>query len=223
MIVMSTSKRLRSPAAQGFTLAEMLVVLAIMAILAVLAAQSVGALRSEKLTTAGNQMVDVFAMARQNSISNNDFTAVVVQTTGTRACAAYSLWELARQTDGTLATAWTQVTVWKFLPKGVVFESGTSLDTFMASTVSSTVFPFSSVAPTYTFLGTQISSVAVQCYQPDGTLIGEQSLQLRLVEGTADPGTGNTTYQGTTVSGTQVSYYDIFFIGNTGTTKIGRS
>ena len=60
------------------------------------------------LSSSGNQLVDVFAMARQNSISKNDFTAIVILTSGTTACSAYCLMELPRQadlnSDGTVPT-----------------------------------------------------------------------------------------------------------------------
>jgi hypothetical protein len=45
---------------------------------------------------------------------------------------------------------------------------------------------------------------------------------LRLIEGTVDPSSGAFTYQGATVSGQEVSYYDLVFVGNTGVTMIER-
>ena len=47
-------------------------------------------------------------------------------------------------------------------------------------------------------------------------------MALRLIEGSVDPGTGAFTYRGTKVSGAEVSYYDLVFVGNTGMIKIER-
>jgi prepilin-type N-terminal cleavage/methylation domain-containing protein len=208
----------------GFSLVEMLVVLTIMGILSALTVSSFGVLRSTSLTLAGNNVVDVFAMARQNSIAKNDFTAVVIQTQGTAALTSYCVIDLARDANGNFGS-WTQVSPWRYLPKGVIFENNQpSVDTYMQGTGTSTL---PSALPTsFPFQGSQVdltsASYVVQCYQPDGTLVGGQPLRLRLIEGAADA-TGNIAYQGSTSSGTQVSYYDVYFVANTGLTKIARN
>ena len=213
-----------------------------MSVLAVLTAASLSSLHSANLSSSGNQLVDVFAMARQNSISKNDFTAIVILTSGTTACSAYCLMELPRQvdlnSDGSVPTpTWTVLTNWKFLPTGVVFDYGDATpanDTFMTTWLNgATTPPMLPVAlpATVNFQGTQVatSGAVVECYQPDGTLIwppsqvipSGQTLRLRLLEGTANT-SGVITYTGATSSGNQVSYYDLYFIANTGNTKIGR-
>lgn len=207
----------RSNSTQGFSLTEILVVLAIMSILSALVASSFSSLRFSSLSLAGNNIVDVFAAARQNSIAKNDFTAVLIITQGANACSAYSLWEMPRQSDGSLG-AWTQFSPWRTLPDGVVFENNAS-DTFMQTT-SSLPSPLPSTVP---FKGTQVSTssgMVTQCFQPDGTLAGEQlsngaALKLRLIGGIAD-GNGNTT------SRNPADYYDLYFVANTGMTIIGR-
>jgi hypothetical protein len=215
-------------------LVELLTVMAIMSVLAVLAVSSISSLRATSLSASGNQLVDVFAMARQNSISKNDYTAVVILTTGTSACSAYSLIELPSQVDGTRGASWTELTPWRYLPTGVVFESSQANDTFMANTLNTATQPpmlplsLSAGFPSgYPFQGSSIDltapGVVVQCFQPDGTLIwpltgaqASQPLVLRLIEGTADPTTGKTT------NNSGPDYYDLYFLANTGTTKIGR-
>jgi prepilin-type N-terminal cleavage/methylation domain-containing protein len=210
---------------EGFSLVEILTVLAITSILTVLAMSSLSALRSTSLTSSGNQIVDVFAMARQNSISHNAYTAVVIKSQGTGAYSSYCLLELTRQPDWS-SSAWTVISPWHSLGKGVVFESGQSTDTFTSAAVTlpqplPTTFPLP-------FQGQSIltSSTVYQCFQPDGTLSTQPApptrLVLRLIEGIVDPSSGTFTYQGTTVSGKQVSYYDLVFVGNTGVTKIER-
>lgn len=211
---------------------ELLTVLAIIGLLAVLSVSAVSSLRSTSLSTAGTEMVGVFAMARQHSISNDDYTAFVIQTTGTSACSAYCLLELPQKTDGTqdlsFASTWSQLTPWRFLPKGVVFENNPTSDTFMTTLPSTSLPPSAQTLPTLSFQGAPINlnnGMIVQCYQPDGTLIpvpngplaAGGSLQLKLIEGTADA-LGNTT--NTSAGG--ADYYNLYFLANTGTTKIGR-
>ncbi len=210
---------------------ELLVVMAIMGILVAAATLSISSLRSTSITSAGNQLVEVFALARQNSISKNDFTAVVIQNSGNSACAAYCLLELPNQADGTRGTAWTELTPWKFLPNGLVFQSYTAPTgggDFMAASLngaSPSLLPVS-LPTSYPFQGgsidlTSTTGVVVQCYKPDGSLIGSQALRLRLAKGIATS-SGSVTYTGSTVSGNPVSYYDLYFLANTGATRIGR-
>lgn len=209
---------------QAFSLVELLTVLAIMSILTVLMVSSVSSLRSTSLASSGNQTVDVFAMARQNSISKNAYTAVVIKAHGVGAYSAYCLLQLTRQDDGTLG-AWAAISPWRYLDQGVVFESDQANDTFI-TTSSSASLP--KALPTqFPFQGQQIdltSTTVYQCYQPDGTLVGGQNppLRLRLIEGGVDPGSGAFTYHGATVSGQRVSYYDLVFVSATGVTKIER-
>jgi prepilin-type N-terminal cleavage/methylation domain-containing protein len=194
------------PCRRAFSLVEMLTVLAIMSILTVLTMSSVSSLRSTALTASGNQMVDVLAMARQNSISRNSDTAIVIKSEGVGAYRAYCLLEATRQDDGSLGT-WTTLTPWRYLGQGVVFESGQSGDTFTTTLPSlpkslPTSFPFQGQSIDLT------STTVYQCYQPDGTLLGGQNppIRLRLTE----------------VAGPQANYYDLVFVSNTGVTKIER-
>lgn len=191
---------------RAFSLVEVLSVIAIISVLT-LTTVSYSILKSSALTSSGNQMVDVFAMARQNSIAKDDYTAVVINTQGTGACKAYCLLELTRNDDGTFSS-WTALTPWRYLGNGVVFEdtpSTTSIDTFMQTSASASL---PTALPTsFPFQGQSINlnsstTIAVQCYQSDGTLVGAQPLRLRLVEGAVDS-SGNLTYQGAKVSGTR--------------------
>jgi hypothetical protein len=71
-VSMNTSSRIGSARLRrGFSLVEKLTMMAIMSIVTVLSMSSFSSLRSTSLTSSDNQMVDVFAMARQNSISKN--------------------------------------------------------------------------------------------------------------------------------------------------------
>ncbi len=195
---------------QGFSLLEVLIVLAIMSVLTALLMSSVSSLRSVSLSSAGNQMVDVLAMARQNSISKNVYTAIVIKSQGAGAYSSYSLLELARQDDGSLGS-WTAITPWHDLAQGVVFESGQSNDTFVSG-AASLPKPLPAAFP---YKGQQIdltSSTIAQYYLPDGTLSTQPALPARLV----------LRLTTTHASATPGDYYDLVFVGNTGGAKIER-
>ncbi len=219
-----TAGKVRPSLQQAFSLIEMLVVVAIVSVLTALTMSSFSSLRTMSLTSSGNQIVDVFSMARQNSLSKSAFTTVVIKSQGTGAYSAYCLLELIRRDDGSPGE-WTAITPWRYLGQGVVFESGQIEDTFTSSSVS---LP-KPLPTTFPFQGQQIdltTSAIYQCYQPDGTLSNQPApptrMVLRLIQGKVDSSSGQFTYQGSVASGKKVSYYDLVFVGNTGITKIER-
>ena len=114
---------------------EILTVLAITSILAVL--DDVVVLVASLHLTHGLRQSNrrCLAMARQNSISHNAYTAVVIKSQGTGAYSAYCLLELTPQTDWSSAS-WTVISPWHYLGKGVVFENGQPNDTFTAASVT---------------------------------------------------------------------------------------
>lgn len=214
----------RTSSLSAFTLVELLAVLAIMSVLAAFTITSISSSRSTSLSSSGNQTVDMFAAARQNSISKNAYTAVVIKSQGSSAYSAYCLLELTRKDDGSL-NAWKAITPWRYLGQGIVFEKGQPTDTFL-STSGSVSLP-QDLPTSFPFQGQQINLVSdtvYQCYQPDGTLLGGQNaaLRLRLIEGQIDPSNGAFTYQGAMAAGQKISYYDLVFVSNTGITKIER-
>ncbi len=154
----------------GFSLVETLIVLGIFSLLTVLTLSTVPSLKSQALTSAGNSMADAFSLARQNSISKNVYTAVVIKTVGTGAGSAYCLLQLARQDDGSLG-AWTALTPWRFLSSGVAFETGQPADTFISIPAT---LP-QALPSSFPFQGQNIdltATTAFQCYQADGSLLG---------------------------------------------------
>ena len=108
----------------GFSLIEVLCVLAIMSILSTVMVMSFRSVDAAKLTTAGNTIADALNWARQNSISKNAFTAVVVKTTSTGAFSSYCLLQLQQNSDGSYGT-WQALSAWKKLPTGIYFYANT--------------------------------------------------------------------------------------------------
>jgi len=232
----------------GFTMVELLTVMAVISVLAVLSVPTLGLFGSRSLTAGGNQIADMATVARQNSISNNSYTAIVIKTQGACAYTAYCLVQFSWQYSGFKQDGvtpndgssgqWQAVTPWRYLPKGIIFSptypsTPTPPAYFLLSSTSSSCTPLPSPLPVqYPFQGQPIdltqgetSSVTVaQVYKPDGTLATGQTLILRLLEGTCDT-SGNIVYTHP-VPGSQpvqpANYYDIVFIRDTGQTKIQR-
>jgi type II secretory pathway pseudopilin PulG len=198
---------------------EVLVVVAVISVLSALTLPALQALSSKNLAASGNQISDLAAMARQNSISKNAYTAIIIKTQNTGAYSCYATLQLTRLDNGVYA-AWQTLTPWQFLPKGIVFyrEPFSSPANFLSG-LTSPPSPF----PEYSFEGQQIdlSSCAVQIYQPDGTLSAGQPLRLRLVEGSVTSA-GNPIYTHLNSAGNPANYYDLVFVRDTGQTKIER-
>lgn len=71
---------LASSGRRGFTLMELLTVIAIMGIFTALTLSGLGVVTSGQLAAGGNQVVDLINQARQNAISENVPTALVMVT-----------------------------------------------------------------------------------------------------------------------------------------------
>ena len=216
----------------GFTLIELLVVMSILSVLMLLATPSMGLLNSQSLTSAGNQMVDATTMARQNSISKNGYTAVVVKTQGSGAYTAYCILDLQKNDDGSYG-AWQAVTPWQYLASGIIFSPTTP-----SATISSFLDGTSNI-PTplpsqFSFKGKKIdlnpgtanSETIVQIYQPNGApLSATQSLRLRLSEGIVSD-SGQITYKhaskGPDGQPSPANFYDIVIVRDTGHSEIER-
>ncbi|MGB8355719.1 MAG: prepilin-type N-terminal cleavage/methylation domain-containing protein [Chthoniobacteraceae bacterium] len=215
---------IRSPftwrSVKAFSLLELLVAMTILATLAVLSIPTLGLISSTSLTSAGNQIVDAANQARQNSISKNAWTALIINN-NFAGPSAYCVIELTRQDDGSFGT-WQTVLSWHYLPKGIVF-SPTATTSLISDFLMTNGNPPLSLPTSYPFQGTQLdlTNANFQVYQPDGTLGAGQSLRLRLSEGFLAPG-GTITYTHPTSSGSAANYYDIVFLRDTGQTKIER-
>ena len=211
-------------ASRAYSLIELLAVMAILSALAGLTMGSLSPVRANALTAGGNQMADLLATARQNSISRHAFTAVVIKSTGDARFSAYCLFELTRNDSGTFA-AWKIIAPWRFLPEGVRFDPGTLTGpalNFVASGNNPT--PPSPLPGSIQFRGLTVnlpSGVAYQVYAPDGTLTKGAPVRLRLVEGAEDSGSG-IIYTGQKTAGQPANYYDIVILRETGQAKVER-
>ncbi len=109
---------------QGFTLVEILLVVAVTGLVAALTLGGLGGAKSSQLASGGNQVVDLINQSRQNAISENVPTALVMVTGSGNSKWDYHLfgiYQLSSPGPGQTPT-WVQAAKWTFLPTGVVVD-----------------------------------------------------------------------------------------------------
>ncbi len=184
---------LRGTASRGFSLAELLVVVAIMGLLATISTPGlVRSYRASTLTASGNRAVDLAMQARQNALSRNAMTALVLAINGASPNQAMTVIEL--QADQT----WKQISSWAFLsPNAKAYPNGGA----------STTLP--GTAPTLVLNGKSLGAGGYACYvfNPDGTTYNSAAvlpqLYVQYASDTAPSGGGGNTGL--------PNYYDLVF------------
>ncbi len=209
----------------GFSLIELLTVIMIIGILAGLVVPAVNGMgRGSALTNSGNTVIDLVNYARQEAMTKNTMTALVVlghQGTDEDYRALTVL-------EYDPASGWSQIMQWEILPAGIVVDcNDTTNCTFL--THSPQPFPFltrfaSQSNPPVKYQGNQVadqSGYAARIFMSNGALQNpEQPAQLRVVEGFYN-GSG-VTYTSHAASNKAANYYDVAILGMTGTTKVNR-
>lgn len=145
---------------QGFSLPELLVVIALIAILAALTVAGTGSLRSSGyLNNAGNLVSDQIHQARRLAQAKNAQTLLVM---AKDARGAFRLLTVCERAAG--SPDWNQVTRWEVLPEGIGIDASQSLLHSPAVTPP---------PPPLTQAGRTIpaSDYAYQVFFPDGRLL----------------------------------------------------
>lgn len=216
-----SSRRFRhSPGRAGFSLTEIVTVVAVMAVLTGLTAASLRPLGAYRLASAGNAVADMVNLARQDSISKNTYSAVVVKSQSTDAYAAYCVVELQLQNDGSFNLG-QLLTPWQRLPQGIYFSDSPS-NSFLAGSDASSATINSPASLAY--LGQQLNlatATVLHIYRPDGCLQVNQPLRLRLIEGSLNS-SGTVTPRQTNPANQPGNYYDVLIVRDTGEVKIER-
>jgi prepilin-type N-terminal cleavage/methylation domain-containing protein len=212
-----------NPRRQGYSLIELLAVMAILSALASLTVGSLSPVRSNALTAGGNETADLLTYARQNSLSRHAFTAVVVKSTGDDRFSAHCLFELKRDDDGNFS-AWKMVTPWRSLPEGIRFHTGSD---FLQAANSVSGAQGQNLPGAVNFRGSPANLASnvdfrTQIFQPDGTLIGGKLLRLRIAEGAEDSTSGIIYTGAKDGSNNPLNYYDIVILLETGQSKVER-
>lgn len=223
--------------AAGFSLIELLTVVLIIGIIAGFVVPAVNGIgHSSSLANAGNAVVDMINLARQEAMTKNTMTALVVlgrqpniQPTGQAfADEAYRALTVVEYDS---VAGWSQITQWEILPTGIVIDcndaatdpTNSNYNSFLKN--SPVTFPFLAHGqqnPPVSFQGQQVASnaYAARIFMPNGALQNpEQPAQLRLVEGYFQGNGVIYTNRNGQRSGNQ---YDIAILGMTGTTKVTR-
>jgi hypothetical protein len=202
---------------------ELLTVMAIISIIAGIMVSSLRFSEAANLTAAGNAVSNTAALARQNSISQDAFTAIVVQTIGENAYNAYCLMQLPRNpvNGGFTGSTWQPLTAWRRLGAGVVFDPGANVAGSVNFLRASGSLMGASASLSYQGQPINLASATFfQVFRPDGSMTEAQPLRLRVVRGTWNSASGSVLYRGGVSAGTPSNYYDIVFLQDTGLTRI---
>jgi type II secretory pathway pseudopilin PulG len=230
----SIAERSRICFLHGFSLTELLVVAAIaIALMAFLipAFRTVG--QARKLDAAGTLMANLCDAARENSMSKNGMTALVVLTPAdtTLKNRVVGILELQSPTNGTTTSSsnWKVISKWESLPEGVVIDPVPDTTTgYTFSFLDATATTPIAGVPTPTLPGqirygvTPVSAYKYIVFLPGGSLLSGSSAQARLVEGYFPTGSDLPTRTHLNAVGQPANYFNITVLAVTGRSKLDR-
>jgi len=194
----SSSKRFVE---SGFSLIELLVVTALLALLMSLGVPALlNSRQASALTQAGGLMADLASLARQNAVSRNAPTALLIVKQNAPDLLnnrAMTLVEMDQNRN------WRQITSWTILPESTLATN--------ATTGGLPTPPWSAGSPALRLRGTAINPVT-QCdaylFHPNGRLVVSGNTQAKL--------------KVQTVSGAPDNTYELIFNAATGSYKVER-
>ena len=148
----------------GFTLVELLAVVAIMAIVLMAAVPIFQTLGKRDLNSVGTQLRTTFRLARQIAVAQHRYVYVIFpdsRAANTPATLQYCLRSFAVVATNPATGNWEYLTEWKFLPKGVYFVGTQEASTGNVMRASSPTVPFPNEAG-----GSAV--VSGFCFKPSG-------------------------------------------------------
>ncbi|PTX99516.1 hypothetical protein DB346_16905 [Verrucomicrobia bacterium LW23] len=206
---------------KAFSLVEILVVLSLIGVVMGVMVPALGGFglgRGAQLNYSGNQVANLINLARQNSMSKNVMTALVVITDPSvlQGGQGIILMELKPRTDGATATPadWKPVTKWETLGAGSIVDRFVSFETEQPQPAFPAFrYGTASIAASYNYI----------VFLPGGNLLGSAGTsQIRLTEGFFPKGDSAPVLTRRGANGQPVNTYNITILGATGRTKIDR-
>jgi prepilin-type N-terminal cleavage/methylation domain-containing protein len=208
----------------GFSLLELLLAISIMLLLMGLAVPALRGLgRSASLNVSGNELVNLLNLARQNSISRNTMTALVVLADGSmeqshRAVTLLELAPSAERIPGQTAT-WRQIHQWKVFGAGVLIDPR-ELQLSDSAVVSGPGSPRPPL-PTLEYGGQTVNRFKYLIFLPGGNLLSGTPAHLQLAEGYL-PRASETPVYTRAEAGVPANYVAITVLDATGRMKVDR-
>ena len=205
----------------GFTMIELMTVLALLMCLSTFTVISLrGTGGAAALTVGGNRIVGLVSQARQNSMTRNVMTALVLVTgQASPSQGDYRAAALLEYNAAEASPAWKQISQWEILPAGVVIDADS---TFLSgnTNVSPAQAPLPTTLPAK-FRGAAIANYAARVFLPNGGLYNPAtSSKIQLVEGAVNGNSVTLTHCVT--GGSAADFYNIAIVGITGRSKIER-
>jgi len=200
----------------GFTLVELLTSICLIVLITTLGTISLGGTNgSTKLTTSGNSIVELLSLARQQAISKNTMTALVILTKDPigKSGVAYRTFTYMEYGEN----GWVQRRQWQIFPDGILVDPNKEASSFLVDASSSVT----AIVPV--FQGQNMASGYVcRYFSPTGSLLNvDQPVTLRLVEASLNSD-GSAFYRHPVINGIPSNYYDVSLLATTGLTKIIR-
>jgi prepilin-type N-terminal cleavage/methylation domain-containing protein len=206
---------------RGFSLLELLLVMAIAAgSMMLLAPMLANGGKSAVLDGAGNLLADLINSARQNALSKNAMTAMIIVTDSSvdSRNRLFTMLELPVHEDNTtkaLSSEWKQIAKWETLAQGVVVDA----NNWTSSTQA--------VSPAFPQLKYGGQTIALDGFQyliflPDGSTLSSIPTTVQLVEGYMPKGGTTLFHTSTLKNGVSANYYKLTVLNATGRIKIDR-
>lgn len=198
----------------GFSLTELLAVLGIIGSLLCISLPALRLNTSHNLAATGNRLTTLIQFARQNAMTKNALTAVVLMTSA-QTDADYRAVTLLEWNP---ELGWKQLTGWELFPNGIVVDKEAAQCSFIQH--SQAQLPHAEQL-TLIYHGKPIDHYACRVFSPSGGLTDENvAAEIPLVEGQVRNGELILLHRDS--QGNPANYYRVVVIPGSGRTVIER-